>query len=76
VPVPPRSSPVVKSRVVGSFLQTGVGRPSQKISNYGSGRICGMPHCGTVLSAYNPALYCSLHDVAAVPRRRAAPARG
>jgi hypothetical protein len=66
----------VKSRVVGSFLQTGSGRPSQKIPNFGGGRICGAPHCGTVLSAYNPALFCSLHDVVAVPRRRSAPAHG
>lgn len=56
--------------MVGSFLQTGAGRPSQKIPNYGSGRICGMAHCDTVLSAYNPAVFCSLHDAAAVPRRR------
>ena len=29
-----------------------------------------MAHCDTVLSAYNPAVFCSLHDAAAVPRRR------
>ena len=60
----------MKSRVIGGYLQTGVGRPSQQIPAFGSGRICGAPLCGTVLSTYNPALYCSLHDVVAVPRRR------
>jgi hypothetical protein len=60
----------VKSRVIGSYLQTGAGRPSQQIPAYGSGRVCGAPHCDTVLSTYNPALYCCLHDVVAVPQRR------
>ena len=60
----------MKSRVIGSYLQTGAGRPSQKIPSFGAGRVCGAPLCGTVLSTYNPALYCSLHDVVAVPRRR------
>jgi hypothetical protein len=60
----------VKSRVVGSFLQTGVGRPSQKIPAFGSGRVCAAPRCSTILSTYNPALFCSLHDVTSVPKRR------
>lgn len=62
----------MKSRVIGSFMQTGAGRPGQQIPAYGGGRVCGAPHCDTVLSTYNPALYCSLHDVAAVPKRRSA----
>jgi hypothetical protein len=63
----------VKSRVIGSYLQTGAGRASQQIPAYGGGRVCGAPHCGTVLSTYNPAQYCSLHDVAALPKRRFVP---
>ena len=60
----------MKSRVIGAFLLTGAGTPSQRIPAYGSGRICGAPRCGTVLSTYNPSLYCSLHDVAGTPGRR------
>jgi len=66
----------LKSRVVGSFLQTGAGRPSQKIPAFGVGRVCGAPHCSTVLSTYNPSLFCSLHDVAGMARRRSGPSRG
>ena len=69
-PSPPRFSLVVKSRVIGSYLQTGVGRPSQQIQAFGGGRVCGAPRCSTILSTYNPSLFCSLHDVASVPRRR------
>jgi hypothetical protein len=64
----------VKSRVIGSYQQTGAGRPGQQIPAFGSGRVCEAPGCSTVLSTYNPALYCSLHDDAAVSRRRG-PAR-
>jgi len=60
----------VKSRVIGAFVQTGTGRPGQRIPAYGGGRICGAPHCDTVLSQYNPAPYCSVHDAVGTPRRR------
>ena len=63
----------MKSRKIGSYLQTGSGRPNQRIPAFGGGRVCGAPHCGTVLSTYNPALFCALHDVAAVPKRRFVP---
>lgn len=63
----------MKSRVIGSYLQTGAGRPGQKIPAFGGGRVCGAPHCDTVLSTYNPAEYCALHDVTAVPKRRFVP---
>ncbi|HET6475777.1 MAG TPA: hypothetical protein VFH93_06865 [Thermoleophilia bacterium] len=66
----PRSDPLMKSRVIGSFVSSSAGRPSQRIPAYGRGRICDAPHCDTVLSTYNPALYCSLHDVVGMPRRR------
>jgi hypothetical protein len=29
---------------------------------YGSGRVCAVPGCGTVLSAYNPSEVCALHS--------------
>jgi hypothetical protein len=29
---------------------------------YGSGRVCAIPGCGTVLSAYNPSEVCALHS--------------
>ena len=59
----------MKSRVIGSFLQTGVGRSSQQIPAFGTGRVCGEPRCSTILSTYNPSLFCSLHDVTSVPKR-------
>lgn len=66
----PRSAPRVKSRVIGAFLSPCAGRVGQRIPAYGRGRICEAPRCDTVLSTYNPAVYCSLHDVAGVARRR------
>jgi hypothetical protein len=60
----------MKSRIVGAFVPTGTGRPSQRIPAYGTGRICGAPHCNTVLSTYNPAQYCSVHASVGMPRRR------
>jgi len=29
---------------------------------YGSGRVCAVPGCGTLLSAYNPSDVCALHS--------------
>jgi len=29
---------------------------------YGSGRVCAVPGCGTLLSAYNPSEVCALHS--------------
>lgn len=29
---------------------------------YGTGRVCAVPGCGTVLSAYNPSDVCALHS--------------
>jgi hypothetical protein len=60
----------MKSRVVGAFVPSGTGRLSDRIPAYGAGRICGAPGCDTVLSTYDPAPYCSVHDVARASRRR------
>jgi hypothetical protein len=60
----------VKSRVIGAFVLSGTGRPSQQIPAFGSGRVCDAPRCTTVLSTYNPSSYCSLHDATGMPRRR------
>ena len=65
-----RSSLVVKSRAVGAFVPTGTGRLSERIPAFGAGRVCGAPDCDTVLSTYNPAPYCSVHDAAGTSRRR------
>lgn len=46
-------------------LDTCGGRPAR----YAAGRRCATPGCSTILSVYNPASFCCLHD------RRAAPAR-
>lgn len=34
------------------------------IQDYGRGRVCGHDGCGTILSRYNPTLYCVTHETA------------
>ncbi len=58
----PRSIPLVKSRVAGAFQLPGTGKIGDRIPAYGRGRICEAWGCHTVLSTYNPAPYCSVHD--------------
>jgi hypothetical protein len=58
----------MKVRMAGGFLLERTGKVSDRVTTYGSGRVCAAPGCGTVLSSYNPALCCSLHVAAAVPR--------
>jgi hypothetical protein len=52
----------MKSRAAGSYLVPSAGRMSDRIAAFGGGRVCETPGCDTVLSKYNPAPYCSLHD--------------
>jgi hypothetical protein len=52
----------VKSRVAGAFILPSTGKTGDRIKSYGPGRICEVWGCKTVLSTYNPAQYCSLHD--------------
>ena len=52
----------MKSRLAGHFLSSSSGKISDRIFAYGRGRICEAPGCATLLSTYNPGLYCSLHD--------------
>ena len=66
----PARVPVVKSRAIGAFVSSSTGRHSQRVPAYGRGRVCEAPDCDTVLSTYNPALLCSVHDVPGTPRRR------
>ena len=42
------------------FAPTG-GRPV-KVALYAPGRTCAEEHCATILSTYNPADYCALHE--------------
>jgi hypothetical protein len=63
-----RSFLLVKSRVAGAFLSSGVGRISDRVPAYGSGRVCAAAGCRTLLSTYNPGHLCSLHDVAGMRR--------
>jgi len=46
------------------------GKISDRISAYGHGRVCEASGCDTVLSTYNPAHYCSLHDADGKTRLR------
>ena len=57
-----RSAPLVKSRVAGGFILPSTGKLSDRIKSYGTGRICDAWGCTTILSAYNPAQFCSAHD--------------
>jgi hypothetical protein len=60
----------VKSRVAGAFQLPSTGKTSDRILAYGRGRICEARGCDTVLSAYNPAPFCSVHDHAGERRPR------
>jgi hypothetical protein len=52
----------MKSRAAGAFVLPGTSRASDRIKSYGRGRVCEVWGCNTILSAYNPALFCSAHD--------------
>lgn len=41
------------------------------MKTYSRGRVCGVTDCETVLSTYNPSLFCALHECAVHPARRA-----
>ena len=43
------------------------GRAADRVSEYGSDRICDHPGCATRLSIYNPDSRCAIHE--AVPSR-------
>jgi hypothetical protein len=58
----PRPTPLVKSRVTGSFILPGTGRVSDRIPAYEPGRVCEARGCTTILSTYNPSHFCSVHD--------------
>jgi hypothetical protein len=60
----------MKSRLVGAVVSSSAGKRSDWIAFYGRGRVCGASGCGTLLSTYNPALYCSVHVAAGTPRPR------
>jgi len=60
----------VKSHLTGAYLVTSAGKISDRVPAFGRGRICEASGCDTVLSTYNPALYCSLHDAAGIARAR------
>ncbi len=61
----------MKSRAAGAFILPGTGRTSDRIKSFGRGRVCEAWGCNTILSAYNPAPFCSAHDPAdkLTPRR-------
>jgi hypothetical protein len=52
----------VKSRAAGAFILPGTNRASDRIKSFGRGRVCEVWGCNTILSAYNPAQFCSAHD--------------
>jgi hypothetical protein len=60
----------VKSRVAGPLLVPSFGKISDRIPAYGRGRICEVWGCNTILSTYNPAHFCSLHEGVGMPRPR------
>jgi hypothetical protein len=59
---------------------TRIGGGARPNRTWGTGRRCGHPGCGTVLSIYNRSQACSLHEQARTyvvrGRRRPATARG
>jgi len=38
------------------------GRTGSPVSRYPAGRVCSKETCATVLSKYNPAEFCSVHE--------------
>jgi hypothetical protein len=66
----PRFVPLLKSRVAGAFVLPSTGKIRDRIKSYGRGRICLVSGCDTVLSAYNAAPYCSVHDRVGILGRR------
>jgi hypothetical protein len=60
----------VKSRVAGAFVLPSTGKISDRIPAYGRGRVCEVWGCNTILSTYNPAHFCSVHDRDGIPQRR------
>ena len=46
---------------------------ANRVRSYQSGRVCAHSECGTILSIYNPAKYCTVHAAAAAGGRRRTP---
>jgi hypothetical protein len=46
----------------GSLEPLAPGRRSDRVRNYGEGRLCSEPGCSTVLSIYNPSSRCAVHQ--------------
>ena len=58
----------------GSRVYAPDGRGS-RVQVHARGRICAVEHCATILSAYNPSRFCSLHDRQDPVRRQSARSR-
>ena len=52
----------MKSRTVGDFVRPSTGKLRDRVPTYGNGRVCEVWGCTTILSAYNPSHFCSVHD--------------
>ena len=62
------------TRITGTLNPWGPISQANRVRSYQSGRICEHAECGTILSVYNTAKFCTVHaKLAAGGRRRGAP---
>ncbi len=58
------------SRLTGTLNPLGPVSQANRVRSYQSGRVCAHSECGTILSIYNPARFCTVHAAAAAGGRR------
>jgi hypothetical protein len=64
----------MSTRITGTLNPWGPVSQAHRVRSYQSGRTCAHPDCDTILSIYNPAKYCTVHEsLAASGRRRGTP---
>ena len=64
----------MSTRITGTLNPGGPVSQANRVRSYQGGRVCAHAECGTILSIYNPAKYCTVHArLAANGRRRGAP---
>ena len=62
------------TRITGTLNPWGPVSQANRVRSYQSGRVCAHAECGTILSIYNSAKFCTVHaKLAASGRRRGAP---
>ena len=58
------------TRITGTLNPWGSVSQTNRVRSYQRGRVCGHAECGTILSIYNPSMYCTVHAGLAISGRR------